>query len=260
MLAQSIFIIILGLVFGSFLFTMAERLQYDISVMQRSACDHCATAIGVIGLIPVLGFIICRGRCQTCNGSISWRYPISEILNAAFVYGIFLKTGWQPAFLHAFLIFEALLLVAFLDFKTHLIFPQPVIAAFLAQCIWLFLGQNVDLLGSLFGLFMGAGVFHWISYLYQRIRGRIGLGEGDATLLGLIGFAFGWGILFATIFWSAVFGIFCGVSLLVLRRQSWSDEIAFGPWLVLAAFLIWYFPDFFQQYPFRTSYQLLLQQ
>ncbi len=259
MIVQGFLIILLGLVFGSFLFTMVERLQHNDSINRRSSCDSCSTTIGVIGLIPILGFAVYRGRCKTCGEHISRVYPLVEILNAALVYAIFLKTGWQPAFIHAFLIFESLLLIAVLDFRTHLIFPQPVVAAFVVQCIWLILGKSNDVLNSLIGLFMGAGIFHWISYLYQKIRKRVGLGEGDATVLGLIGFAFGWNILFATIFWSAVFGILCGGGLLLLKRQSWSDEIAFGPWLVLAAFLVWYFPDFFQNYPFQTSYKLMLQ-
>lgn len=259
MVVQGVFVVILGLVFGSFLFTMAERLQNDDSIFRRSSCSKCSSTIGAFGLIPILGFVIYRGKCKGCGEGISPLYPLTEALNAALVFAIFLKTGWQPSFIHAFLIFESLLLIGVLDFRTHLIFPQPVMVAFLAQCTWLALGKNSNLLNSLIGLFMGAGIFHWISYLYQKIRKRVGLGEGDATLLGLIGFAFGWNILFATIFWSAVFGIFCGGGLLLLKRQSWSDEIAFGPWLVLAAFLIWYFPDFFQIYPFKTSYQLLLQ-
>ena len=259
MVAQSIFIIILGMVFGSFLYTMVERLQLGDSLTRRSSCDHCSTTISIIGLIPVLGYIAMGGNCKTCGESISKSYPVTEILNAALVYAIFAKTGWQASFIHAFLIFEALLVIAVLDFRTRLIFSQPVIAAFLVQCVWLITGNDKAPLNSLIGLFMGAGIFHWIGYLYQKIRKRVGLGDGDATLLGLIGFAFGWNILFATIFWSAVFGIVCGGGMLVLKRQSWHEEIAFGPWLVLAAFLVWYFPEFFQQYPFDTAYQVMLQ-
>lgn len=259
MVVQGVVVAILGLVFGSFLFTMAERLAAGVSVMRRSACDNCAARIGIIGLVPVVGFLVCRGKCRNCGERISWLYPASELLNAVFAIAILLKTGWRIEFVHAFLVFEALLLIAVLDFKTKLIFPQPLLAAFMVQCIWLALGKGVDFLDALVGLFMGAGIFHWISYLYERIRKRVGLGGGDATLLGLIGFAFGWSVLFPVIFWSAVFGLIWGGGRSLLRRQSWKDEVAFGPWLVLAAFLIWYFPEFFRNYPFRTSYQLMLQ-
>jgi prepilin signal peptidase PulO-like enzyme (type II secretory pathway) len=259
MIVQDIFIVLLGLVFGSFLYTMALRLHHGDSVWYRSSCDYCSAKIGVVGLIPILGFVVTKGKCRNCGGEISWVYPLAEILNALLVYAIYVKTGWHLEFIHGFLIFESLLLVAYLDFRTHLIFPQPVVIAFLFQCVWLSLVRSADTLSSLIGLFMGAGIFHWISYLYQNIRKRVGLGEGDATLLGLIGFAFGWNILFSTIFWGAVFGILCGGTLLLLRRQSWADEIAFGPWLVLATFLIWYFPEFFQTIPFKTAYHLMLQ-
>ncbi len=259
MIVQDIFVVLLGLVFGSFLYTMALRLYHGDSVWYRSSCDYCSAKIGVVGLIPILGFVVSRGKCRNCGSEIPWIYPLAEILNAGLVYAIYIKTGWHLEFVHGLLIFESLLLVAYLDFRTHQIFPQPVVISFLFQCAWLLFVRSADLLSSLIGLFMGAGIFHWISYLYQNIRNRVGLGEGDATLLGLIGFAFGWNILFSVIFWGAVLGILCGGTLLLMRRQSWTDEIAFGPWLVLATFLTWYFPEFFQTIPFRTSYQLMLQ-
>lgn len=258
MVAQGTVVVVLGLVFGSFLLTMAQRLQRQDSLTRRSACDDCGSSIGVIGLIPILGYLIHRGRCAACGKQISWIYPLTELLNAGLALAIFMQTGWDPAFLRVFLIFEALLLIAVLDSRTHLIFPQPVIAALLVQSIWLGLFERDAILDALIGLFLGAGVFHWVGYLYQAIRNRVGLGEGDATLLGLIGFAFGWQILFTTVFWSAVFGILCGGGLLLLKRQSLGDEIAFGPWLVLAAFLIWYFPGFFEHYPFDTAYLTML--
>ncbi len=111
---------------------------------------------------------------------------------------------------------------------------------------------------TLLGMFIGAGVFHWIAYLYKVLRNRVGLGEGDATLLGLIGFFFGWSFLFPVIFWGAVFGIAGGGLTLILKKQSLKQEIAFGPWLILAAFLAWYFPDVFREIPINLSNNIVL--
>lgn len=244
-----VFIIAAGLINGSFLYTMATRLQDNDSVWRRSSCDHCSKVINPIALVPVLGFLIYRGKSSCCKNKISVNYPIIEILNAVLTFIIYLKLGWSLAFFHFFLIFEVLLLISIIDFRSYLIFPQPIIAGLIIQSLWLVFYGRIEIINSLIGLFAGAGVFHWIAYLYQIIRKREGLGDGDATLLGLIGFCFGWHILFSTIFWGATFGIIGGGLLLVLKKHSLKKEIAFGPWLVLATFLSWYYPTFFQNFP-----------
>lgn len=257
-MVQVIFVLTLGLVFGSFLFTMAVRLPAGLSVWRRSACDHCSRSIDPAGLIPILGYLIYRGRCKHCGLGISPVYPAMELLNAVWVYALFFKTGWNIEFVHVFLIFETLFLIAILDFRSYLIFPRPILFGLFVQTIWLFFFDRSEILNSLIGLFLGAGIFHWIGYLYQLLRNRIGLGEGDATLLGLIGYFLGWNVLFSTIFWSAIFGIVGGGLTLLAKKQSLKREIAFGPWLVLAAFLIWLMPEIFQSIPFNTAYDLVI--
>ena len=260
MIALDTFIAVVGLVSGSFLYTIALRLPNNESLWKRSVCDHCGSQIGVIGLIPLVGYLLSIGKCSACKKQISAAYPIVELLNAAWVYAIYFRTGWTLSFIPHYLIFEALLLIAILDFRSFIIFPQPVIFALLIQTGRLFGGDKSQIINSLIGLFVGAGIFHWISYLYQTLRNRVGLGEGDATLLGLIGFCFGWNFLFATIFWGAILGIIGGGFLLVVRQQSLRREIAFAPWLVLATFLVWQFPVFFQSVPFSAVNDLFFAQ
>jgi len=258
MIAIDAFVLVVGLVSGSFLYTVAVRLPKNESLWKRSACDHCGNPVSVIGLIPLLGYLFSAGKCPDCKKQISKVYPFIELLNAAWVYTIYLKAGWTLSFIHFFLIFETLFLIAILDFRSLTIFPQPVIFGLITHSIRLLFSDKSEVVNSLIGLFIGAGIFHWISYLYQVIRKRVGLGEGDATLLGLIGFYFGWNFLFATIFWGAILGILGGSVLLIVKRQSFRKEIAFAPWLVLATFLVWHFPVFFQTFPFDTAMDLFV--
>lgn len=245
------FVITLGLVFGSFIFAMGIRLPAGESVWTRSHCYHCETPIRPLGLIPLFGYLIYRGRCPDCKERIPLRYPLAEALNAVFALVIYSKTGWNLEFLYIFLIFEALLLVSIIDFKTYLIFEHPILFLLLLQVGWLsFLGHQATVLDSLIGLAVGAGMFHWVSYLYQVIRNRVGLGEGDATLLGTIGFCFGWQVLFSIIFWSALLGALGAGLFLLLNKKELSQKIPFGPWLALATFLVWLYPSFFRQFPF----------
>ncbi len=258
MIIPTLFVILLGLVLGSFLFTMAMRLQNEVSVWKSSHCDHCGKNVGIIGLIPIVGYGLLAGKCRHCKNKISIAYPIAEIVNAVLVYSIYYKIGWRPEFFYFLLLFESLLLIAIIDFRSYLIYCQPVLFGLIIQCIWLFFAGKEAIFNSLLGMFVGAGVFHWIAYLYKVLRNKDGLGEGDATLLGLIGFFFGWNFLFPVIFWGAAFGIAGGGLTLILKKQSLSKEIAFGPWLILAAFLAWYFPDFFRTIPINIPDSVVL--
>ncbi|PCI22852.1 MAG: hypothetical protein COB67_13210 [SAR324 cluster bacterium] len=253
MIVLSLYVVLLGLLLGSFIYTMALRLEKHESVWSRSHCDNCLKSLGILQLVPLFGYGFHQGKCPHCAGPVSLSYPVMEIVNTALVWMIFQKTGWSWEFIHSLLIFETLFLIAILDFRTYLIFPQPVLFGLLVQIIWLFLGKQTDVLPYWIGLCVGAGIFHWVSYLYQSLRKRVGLGAGDATLLGLIGFFFGWNFLLPTIFWSALLGIVGGTLLLLLGKKSFHQEIAFGPWIVLASFLIWYFPGIFYSLP-TTSF------
>ena len=245
------FVITLGLVFGSFIFAMSIRLPAEESVWTRSHCCHCGKKISSLGLVPVLGYLFYGGKCPDCKEKVPVIYPLVEMLNAALAVIIYLKTGWTFEFFHIFLIFQALLLVSMIDFKTCLIFEHPIIFLLLLQVGWLyFFGTQKQVIDSLIGLSAGAGIFHWVSYLYQVVRNRVGLGEGDATLLGVIGFCFGWQVLFSIIFWSALFGVIGAGCFLVINRKALSQKVAFGPWIALASFLIWLYPEFFRAFPF----------
>ena len=253
MFAFHIFAIALGLVLGSFLLTVAMRLQDGRSLLVRSHCESCSTNISVTGLIPVIGYLVQKGKCTHCGEKISAVYPLVELINAAIIWSIFSKTGIEAAFLHKLILFELFLLIAIIDFRTHLIFPQPVVIGLLVQTFWLLTFENPGLLNSIIGLFLGAGIFHWVSYLYFLVRKKEGLGSGDATLLGLIGFVLGWKALFGVIFLASILGIVGGSIILLINRQSISKEIAFGPWLSLSAFFIWRFSEQIQGLPLWFS-------
>jgi prepilin signal peptidase PulO-like enzyme (type II secretory pathway) len=253
MIVVDLFVILLGLVLGSFIYTMATRLQSNTSLWIRSRCDHCSRTIGWLGLVPVVGFLLQKGKCSYCRHTISPAYPLAEIINAIMVWLILGRTGLGLSFIHMLLMFESLFLVALIDFQSHRIYPHPVLIGLAIQSGWLFSFGRPEMLNALFGLLLGAGVFHWVAYLYHLIRKKEGLGAGDATLLGLIGFIFGWQTLFPIVFWGSALGITGGGLILLSQRQSLKHEIAFGPWLVLAAFLVWRFSDLLQNLPWPVT-------
>ena len=244
-----LYIICFGLLLGSFLYTTALRLESRESLLNRSQCDSCNVSIGIIGLIPILGYILRMGKCNQCGSKISISYPLIEVVNGVLIFLIFSKTGLSLDFIHKFVFFEILFLIGIIDFRTHLIFPHPILLGLVANSIWILFFNPAVIMDSVIGLLVGAGTFHWISYIYQSLRKRVGLGDGDATLLGLIGFVLGWKVLFPIVFWAALIGVIVGASILLYRKSSFSSEIAFGPWLVVSAFLTWFYPEWFQWIP-----------
>jgi len=137
MIALDLAVIVLGTILGSFLYTVALRLQDNTSLWIRSQCDHCSITIGVIGLIPVLGYLFCLGKCSHCGKSISLVYPGVEIMNGVLVWLIFSKTGLGVAFIHMLFVFEIFFLTALIDFRSHLIYPHPIVAGLTtSHCSW----------------------------------------------------------------------------------------------------------------------------
>ncbi|MDH5560169.1 MAG: prepilin peptidase [Deltaproteobacteria bacterium] len=253
MILLDLYISILGLFLGSYIYTTASRLVKEVSLWSWSSCDHCQKRIVWYGLIPLIGYLVLRGRCNRCGSKVAKVYPITELINAVAVFSIFRHTGFEIEFIGHLIFFECLFVIAVIDFLTYKVYAQPVLIAFTFRTGWLFFYDRSGIIDSILGLLIGAGIFHWIAYFYQSTRNKIGLGQGDATLLGLIGFGLGWKLLLPVIFWSAVFGIIGGWITLKLQKKSLEKEIAFGPWLVIAAFFVWLLPEVFQVFFFMES-------
>jgi leader peptidase (prepilin peptidase) / N-methyltransferase len=245
MILANLFIAICGLVFGSFLFNTSYRVFQQRTLWGRSRCPKCQTTISVPALIPVLGYIGIRGRCQKCHEKISIWYPVVEILNAILFLLIFNKTGMSPDLIRYICIFEILFFIAIYDFRSMQIHPGSIILGILIQTSWLFMIPQQERVASIMGLLIGAGLFHWVAYIYRIIRKRDGLGDGDATLLGLVGFMLGWQSLFFIVLWASVLGILGGLIIIKSNRQKMAAQIAFGPWISLATFLVWWKPTLF---------------
>ncbi|MBT4287937.1 MAG: prepilin peptidase [Deltaproteobacteria bacterium] len=245
MILVDLFIVICGLVLGSFLFNTSYRIYQQQSLWGRSRCPNCHTKISILALIPVLGYIGILGKCQSCNQKIPIWYPGAEVLNAILLLLIFKKTGLSLDLIRYICIFEILFFIAIYDLKSMQIYPGSIILGLLIQMIWLFFIPQPEKISSIIGLLIGAGLFHWVAYIYRAIRKRDGLGDGDATLLGLVGFMMGWQSLFFIVLWASILGILGGLIIIRLNRQKIATKIAFGPWISLAAFLVWWKPTLF---------------
>ena len=234
-----------GLCVGSFLHTSALRLLNGKSLFNRSSCDECGKTISVLGLIPVLGFIILKGKCVNCGYKIPILYPLTELMTGICFWLIYKKLGTGPELFFMFAIWSGLIMISIADSLSFLILWQPVVVIFLVRSAMLYFAGSQEILDSVIGLLAGAGFFHFVSYFYLVIRGKVGLGEGDTTVIGLIGFILTWQALLPVILFASVSGIFYLLVARFGKGESLRSQFPFAPALCLGAFIHFEFPWLF---------------
>ena len=246
-----VFFFVFGAIIGSFLNVLIHRLPLGENfVFPRSRCPHCQKLIVWYENIPLLSFLFLKGRCSSCKGEISKRYPLVELLTAlAAVYLSYFASWTLPGmlvFIFQMLVFCILLVHFFIDWK-HQILPDSLNlvlgAAFLAYALIHFSWQH-----WVIGAAVGAGFPLLVTWLFYLTRGQIGLGGGDIKLFGVLGIYLGPLAIIHTIFLSCFVGALYGGGAILLKKMDKSKPIAFGPFIILVALLQIFFPSFFAEY------------
>lgn len=253
---------VLGLLVGSFLNVVIHRLPRMLErqwaaecaqyagqpapeqeafnlVVPRSRCPHCGHAIRWYENIPVASWLALRGRCSQCKSPIGLRYPLVELVTAAF----FALCGWRWGFglqAAAWAGFAALLICLFLIDMDTQILPDDLNYSLL----WLgllasALGWTVPLASAVWGAALGYGVFWLIFQAFKLATGKEGMGYGDFKLLAALGAWLGAEYLLAIILLSSLVGAVIGVVLIVVGRVANKDiPMPFGPYLAGAGLLV----------------------
>ena len=245
-----------GIIFGSFLNVCIYRIPRDISIVApRSFCPECGKQLNWVQNVPLVSYLLLRGRCRHCRQPISWRYPLVELLTGFMFLLVAKEFGLSPSALE-WAVFESLLMVLFWTDVEERILPDEVIlfgsVAALAFCFFIPLpgivgsmiaSQESILLQSIVNALVGAALLAapiWlIGALYGRLRRRKALGLGDVKLLTMMGLFLGLerGLLAITI--GTVAGALFGVSyLLITKKDAGSYELPFGSFLCLGAALL----------------------
>ncbi|HTN47957.1 MAG TPA: A24 family peptidase [Burkholderiaceae bacterium] len=219
--------------------TLPEAGPYNL-VVPRSQCPSCNTPIRARDNIPVLSWILLRGKCAHCAAPISPRYPIVEALTAALSALVAWTFGpGLPAFAVA-LFTWVLIALTFIDADTTLLPDDLTI-----PLLWL--GLLVNLLGLMPGLSLrdavlgaiaGYLVLWSIYWAFRLATGKEGMGYGDFKLLAALGAWLGWKALLPVLLLSSVVGAVVGIALIALRRHGRGVPIPFGPYLAAAGFLV----------------------
>jgi len=224
----------LGLIVGSFLNVCIHRLPLHESVMwPASRCPNCRSALKPYDNIPVLSYILLRGRCRSCSHPISVQYPIVEVATGLLFLGAFVM--FDPPLLFVRLLFACAMVVLFVVDLEHRILPDAItlpgiVIGFAAACV-----LPPGWFDSLVGLVIGGGSLWLMGEIYFRIRHEEGMGFGDVKMLAMIGAFLGWKLMLLTLVLSSFIGSVVGVGMIVFNRGDMKYALPFGTFLAVGA-------------------------
>ena len=260
---------LIGLIVGSFLNVVIHRLprmmerewqQQALELLEpnkkhpaadtynlllpHSHCPHCKTEIKAWQNLPVISYLLLRGRCGQCRAPISPRYPLVEILTAALSMVVAWHYGFGWAAGGMLLLTWGLISLSMIDADTQLLPDDLVLPLLWLGLIANSIGLYTDLNTALWGAIAGYLSLWSVYWLFKLITGKEGMGHGDFKLLAALGAWLGWQLLPAVILLSSLVGAIVGISLMVFRKHGREVPIPFGPYLAAAGLLsLWFGPE-----------------
>ena len=236
-------VFILGSIWGSFCNVCIYRLPNNESVVKgRSFCPSCKNKIKWYDNIPFLSFLFLKGKCRNCSNKISFQYFLVELISAIsfvtiyFIYGISITT------LLLIILSIFFIIIFFIDLK-HYIIPNeltfPLMVIGFIKSFDPNLNQTIfpNYINSLLGGVFGYSIIWLIIFFYNKVRNKEGMGLGDAKLMAVVGFWFGWASIPFTIFISSIVALVIVIPSLVKKTRDMSAQIPFGPYIIIGCIL-----------------------
>jgi len=229
-----------GIICGSFANVCIYRLPENKSIVTgRSSCPNCKKKIIWYDNIPLLSFILLKSKCRFCKKPINSQYFIVELITAISFVSIYYFFGLTLAALLLSILSVFFIIIFFIDLK-HFIIPNEL--TFPLMIIGFFksfdpnLNQTIfpNYINSLIGGVFGYLIIWLIIFFYKKVRKKEGMGLGDAKLLAVVGFWFGWFSIPFTIFMSSVVALIFVLPSLINKSRKMSSQIPFGPYIIIA--------------------------
>lgn len=238
-------VFVLGAVIGSFLNVCIYRIPAGLSVVApRSRCPHCETPIRWYHNIPILSWLLLRGRCAYCGAAVPVRYAVVEALTGCLFVLFFYRFAFHPATLASLILVALLVAITFIDLD-HQIIPDVIsLPGIPLGFLCSFAFPWVSWQGSLAGALLGGGFLLCIALAYELLTRHEGMGFGDVKLLAMLGAFLGWTSVFPTIFLGSVLGSLVGIPLMLIKKADRRLAIPFGPFLSAGALVYLYFIDY----------------
>jgi leader peptidase (prepilin peptidase)/N-methyltransferase len=247
-------IFVLGLLVGSFLNVVIHRLPKMLEAdwqlqcaelrgeavavppvynlwMPRSACPSCGHPISALENIPVISWLVLRGRCRTCGAAIGPRYPAVELLAALLAGAVAWKYGPSMTLVGSLVLLWALVALAFIDLDTTLLPDTLTLPLVWLGLLFNLFGTFTTLQSAVIGAMAGYLSLWLVYWAFKLLTGKEGMGYGDFKLLAAIGAWLGWQVLPVTILLSSLVGALAGLLMIALVRHDRRIPIPFGPYL-----------------------------
>lgn len=257
------FIFVFGAIIGSFLNVCIYRLPREESIVfPPSSCPECKTKLKFYENIPLVSYLVLRGRCAHCGKKIDFRYFLVEFLTAVSALVLFLHFKTHYVFLYYFLFTCLLIVVFFIDFEHKLILdevtypftfaaiagslflPKALMSA--AQTVFIWSVKNAmmcNLLNSIAGAVLGVLFFYFIRFFGSILAKQEAMGLGDVKFAMLIGAFLGWQKALVAFFIAFFIGAFAAVFLIIFFKKRGKDEIPFGTFMALGAGIAIFYAD-----------------
>jgi leader peptidase (prepilin peptidase)/N-methyltransferase len=239
-----VFIMAFGLVLGSFFNVVIYRLPRGLNLSRPpSSCPGCNARIKPYDNVPVLSYLLLRGKCRSCGQKISSVYPVVEALTAIAFVLVYFNAGRQLSleFFAGCLFTSSLIVLGFIDYY-HQILPDAItLPGLVLALVYSFFRDDLTFRGALIGAVAGAGFLLLVYTVHRLIRKKEGLGMGDVTMLLMIGAYLGLVRTFLTLILASFVGTLVGVYFIVRRKKDFQFALPLGTFLAPAAFvsLLW---------------------
>ena len=245
-----IFVILLGGLWGSFANVCIYRLPIEKGVISgRSYCPKCKKKILWYDNIPLISYFLLNGKCRKCKKKISFQYSLVEFLSIFTFFSIYYFYGITLTTLLLMILSLTFIIIFFIDLK-HFIIPNVLTYSMMTLGFIKSFDPNLDIIfpnyiNSLVGGIFGYVIIWSIIFFYKQIRKKEGMGLGDAKLLAVIGFWFGWISIPFVIFLSSTIALIYVTPNLLNKSKKLSSQIPFGPHIILATIIFVIFKDSF---------------
>lgn len=239
---------VVGSMVGSFLNVCIYRIPKGMSIVfPSSRCPSCNNPVRPLDNIPILSYLLLKGRCRFCREKISIRYPVVESLNAILYVIVLWRFGaYFSWFLLIYFIFlSSLIVITFIDLEYQII-PNGItlsgipLALVFGSTILPDPFSRADLLGfkaSIIGVLLGGGLFYIIRVLGTLVFKKEAMGGGDIKMMAMAGGILGWKGVLLTTFIGSLAGSIIGISLILKKGGEWGSRIPFGPYLAFGTVL-----------------------
>ncbi|WP_456397585.1 prepilin peptidase [Desulfurobacterium sp.] len=235
---------ILGTIVGSFLNVCIYRLPREESVIfPGSHCPKCNSPIRWYDNIPIISYLLLKGKCRYCGEKISPVYPIVEFLSGLLTAGIFFRFGISFDSLYYSILTWFLIAISVIDIKELMVPVKPCYIIMVLGMVLSPFTHTVSLIDSILGASLGAGIILFIIESYFIFRDKEGMGYGDANIMAAIGSFLGWKKVFFVIFFASLIGAIIGIIFIISGDKDNESPLPFGPFLAIGAYLTIFLGD-----------------